>query len=148
VNDNLVTSHSVNLSGLTAGTTYDLYVISADEVGNTSQSAVQQFTTQTAPTPPPPPSNLRVVRVIGQGNKIELGWDAAPTATGYRLYSRDLLAPGGPGPWILLSDQTTTTYIDDRYGPRGVYSYEYCVTAYNAQGESGESNHIIYSEST
>jgi fibronectin type 3 domain-containing protein len=137
----------MNLSGLTAGTTYDFYVISADGVGNTSQSAVQQFTTQTAPTPPPPPSNLRVVKLFG-GNKIELGWDAAPTATGYRLYSRDLLAPGGPGPWILLSDQTATSYTDDRYGPQGAHSFEYYVTAYNAQGESGESNHVIYSEST
>jgi fibronectin type 3 domain-containing protein len=147
VNSSLVTDHSMNLSGLTAGTTYDFYVISADGVGNTSQSAVQQFTTQTAPTPPPPPSNLRVVKVFG-GNKIELGWDAAPTATGYRLYSRDLLAPGGPGPWILLSDQTATSYTDDRYGPQGAHSFEYYVTAYNAQGESGESNHVIYSEST
>jgi len=148
VNSTLVTSHSVNLSGLTAGTIYDFYVISADGVGNTSQSAVQQFTTQTGPTPPPPPANLRVARVTGQGNKVQLAWDAAPTATGYRLYSRDLVAPGGPGPWLLISDQTTTTYIDGRYGPHGVYSYEYYVTAYNALGESGESNHVIYSEST
>jgi endoglucanase len=146
VNSTLVTSHSVNLSGLTAGTTYGFYVISADGVGNTSQSVGQQFTTQTAPTPPPPPANLRVARVTGQGNMVRLAWDATPTATGYRLYSRDLLA--GPGPWILLSDQTTTTYIDGRYGPHGVYSYEYYVTAYNAQGESGESNHVTYSESS
>ncbi len=145
VNDNLVTTHSVNLSGLTPGTTYDFYVISTDQAGNTSQSAVQQFTTQAAPTPPPPPSNLRVVRVIGQGNKIELGWDAAPTAAGYRLYSRDLLAPGAPGPWILLSDQTGTSYVDS-YGQQGAHSFEYYVTAYNSQGESGESNHIIFSE--
>jgi hypothetical protein len=146
VNSALVTGHSVNLSGLAAGTTYDFYVISADGVGNTSQSAVQQFTTQTAPTPPPPPANLRVVRVMGHGNKIELGWDAAPTAAGYRLYSRDLLAPGGPGPWLLLSDQTTTTYTDGRYSQQGAHSFEYYVTAYNSQGESGESNHIIFSE--
>jgi hypothetical protein len=145
VSSNLVTIHSVNLGGLTAGTLYDFYVISTDQSGNTSQSIVQQFTTQTGPTAPPPPANLRLLRVIGQGNKVEIGWDAAPTATGYRVYSRDLLT--GPGPWQLVSDQTTTSYIDGRYGPHGVYSYEYYVVAYNAVGVSGESNHLIYSQS-
>lgn len=141
----LVTNHSVTVTGLQAGTLYYFKVVSVDLTFNRAESPEQQFTTL-PPTVPDPPQNLRVDRVIGQGNKIVLAWDPSPMATGYRLYSRDLLAPGGPGPWVLLTDQPDTSYTDGRYGPRGTYSYEYYVTAYNAQGESAPSATVTYSQ--
>ncbi len=43
----LVTSHSITLTGLTASTTYDFQVQSADSVGNMATSSNKIFTTQT-----------------------------------------------------------------------------------------------------
>ncbi|MCA9324689.1 fibronectin type III domain-containing protein [Candidatus Saccharibacteria bacterium] len=56
LNTTKVTSHSVSVTGLTAGTTYHYQVVSKDAAGNSSSSADQTFTTQapaadtTAPT--------------------------------------------------------------------------------------------------
>jgi hypothetical protein len=138
-----VTSHSVLLTGLNPSTTYYYQVISVDASGRTTYSAEYSFTTL-APTVPDPPANLRVDRVIGQGSKVVLAWDPASMATGYRLYSDDLLVPGVN--FVLLIDTTLTSYTDSRYGPFTNYSYEYYVVAYNAQGVSGESNHVIYTQ--
>lgn len=49
LSSSLVTSHSVVLSGLSAGTTYHYRVISTDGSGVTSTSSDQTFTTSTAP---------------------------------------------------------------------------------------------------
>ncbi len=43
----LVTSHSITLTGLTASTTYDFQIQSADAVGNTATSSNKTLTTQT-----------------------------------------------------------------------------------------------------
>jgi hypothetical protein len=45
LNSSLVTNHSVGLSGLSEGTTYEYHVQSVDAAGNTSTSADQSFTT-------------------------------------------------------------------------------------------------------
>lgn len=56
LNSNMVTSHSVTVSGLTAGTTYHYQVVSKDAASNSNSSADATFTTQavagdtTAPT--------------------------------------------------------------------------------------------------
>lgn len=52
----LTTSHSVALSGLSAGTTYHFAVVSTDTLGNTATSSDQTFVT-TATTPVTPPSS-------------------------------------------------------------------------------------------
>lgn len=49
---NNTTSHSVNIAGLTAGTTYHYRVVSADAANNSAFSANATFMTQAATTPP------------------------------------------------------------------------------------------------
>ena len=51
---NLVTSHSVTLTGLEAGTTYHFRVVSIDGTENMARSGDNTFTTATASTPPAP----------------------------------------------------------------------------------------------
>jgi hypothetical protein len=50
-----ITSHSVTLSGLLAGTLYHYRVESKDAAGNLASSGDLTFTTQTVVPPPPPP---------------------------------------------------------------------------------------------
>lgn len=51
VNGSLVTSHSVTLTGLTAGTTYDYAAVSANSAGTSTTSANFTFSTTAAPAP-------------------------------------------------------------------------------------------------
>ncbi len=56
LNSSLTTSHSVTLTGLTAGTTYDFVVSSTNSGGTSATSANATFGTANTP-PPPPPAN-------------------------------------------------------------------------------------------
>jgi hypothetical protein len=58
VNAALLTTHSVVISGLTAGTAYEFRVKSKDGAGNlATQAAISNFTTLLNPTPSPSPSS-------------------------------------------------------------------------------------------
>lgn len=52
----LVTSHSIDLSGLSASTTYHYRVKSVDAAGNENTSPDNTFTTSSPPPSPPPPA--------------------------------------------------------------------------------------------
>jgi hypothetical protein len=56
LNTSLVTSHSVNVTGLTAGTLYHYQVVSKDSSGNSANSADATFTTQSAGGDTTPPT--------------------------------------------------------------------------------------------
>jgi hypothetical protein len=58
LNGTLTTSHSVALSGLSAGTTYHYQVRSQDSSGNLSVSPDNTFTTQLAPDTTPPTAGI------------------------------------------------------------------------------------------
>ena len=58
LNPSLVTSHSVALSGLSAGTTYHYQVLSRDGSGNLTTSPDNSFTTQLAPDTTPPAASI------------------------------------------------------------------------------------------
>ena len=66
-NSALVTSHSVSLAGLTAGTLYHFRVRSADAAGNTTTSGDMTFTTATAPDTTAPTASLAVSNVTTAG---------------------------------------------------------------------------------
>ncbi len=66
-----VTSHSVTLTGLSAGTTYHFMVESADQAGNVSQSSDYTFTTQEEE---PQPSGVMYVDSIDMSLAIRGRW--------------------------------------------------------------------------
>lgn len=71
VDTSLVTSHSVNLAGLSPTKIYYYFVVSNDAAGNTATSTDQSFTTLTPPPPPPPVSgwsNVQITNFSGNGN--------------------------------------------------------------------------------
>jgi alpha-L-arabinofuranosidase len=80
----LVTAHSMTLTGLYPGTTYDFEVISANSAGTSSQSANYTFITQAASGNAPTVSYLASWGVTGSGITISWSTDlAASTAVGY-----------------------------------------------------------------
>jgi peptidoglycan hydrolase-like protein with peptidoglycan-binding domain len=87
VGSDSITSHSVNLSNLTAPTIYYYVVVSKDVAGNVATSSEQTFTTLT-PSPPPAPisewSNAQITNFIGDGNIYYGEYPAADwNGTGY-----------------------------------------------------------------
>ncbi len=65
-----ITSHSVSISGLTCGTTYNYIVISKDSSNNTSSGTNQTFTTSSCPSNRTSSTSayLRVQNLINMGN--------------------------------------------------------------------------------
>jgi alpha-L-arabinofuranosidase len=77
VNTTLVTTHSVTLTGLTAGTLYNFDVVSANSTGTSATSANSSFTTA---APAPVISNIAVAAISNAGATITWTTDQASTS--------------------------------------------------------------------
>ena len=80
-----VTSHSITLTGLTAGTDYFYQVVSTDEAGNTSVDETYSFTTDS-----PPAANLPAVLITEvfydtPGNESKEEWVEIYNTTGQEI---------------------------------------------------------------
>ncbi len=138
----LATEHAVTVTGLTADTVYDFYVVSTDEAGNTSQSTPQSFTTP-PPSAPYPPAGLSAAR-RGSSKHVDLRWSQSYGATGYHLYWH--AGPSAAGPWgawqvIDIPGGGQTSYTHDQ-ADKTAY-HEYYLAAYNDLGESDPSSSVI-----
>ena len=69
----LVTSHSIALSGLSAGTTYYYRVRSSDAAGNAVTSGEFSFSTDETPPPPPPDTTAPVITSYSVFNITQSG---------------------------------------------------------------------------
>ncbi|MCB0627771.1 MAG: fibronectin type III domain-containing protein, partial [Saprospiraceae bacterium] len=129
----LVTSHSQELTGLAANTTYHYRVLSKDAAGNLALSADQSFTTTALP-PPVAPVELRAT--ASSSSSIELSWrDQTDDALGFVIERAS-------GAGIFTGIDSTTAEVST-YRDNGLSSgtnYRYRVLAYNANGNSGYSN--------
>lgn len=74
--DDLVTSHSIVLTGLTPSTTYHFQVGGSNSVGGNSTSTDQTFTTSDLSTPPDttPPSVPTNFTATSSGSTVHLSW--------------------------------------------------------------------------
>ncbi len=121
----LVTSHTVGLSNLAAGTTYHYRVRSADALGNERLGSDAVFTTPTTvdTAPPSVPSGLAAAPVSSV--HVDLSWNASTDnvgVAGYRIFRN--------GAQVATSG--TTAYQDDGLTP--ATSYTYAVSAFDAAG--------------
>lgn len=126
-NPNLITSHSVSLSGLSASTPYHYRVRSRDAAGNLSVSGDFTFSTSALPdsTPPSVPTNLRAAAV--SSSQINLTWAASTDnvgVVGYKIYRGS----------IQIATATGTSYSDSGLSPST--NYTYAVSAYDAAGNN------------
>jgi hypothetical protein len=133
---NLVTSHSVALSGLQAGKTYHFKVHSKDAAGNAA-GATGSFTTPSGSvSPPAAPSSLTAWPDTALGG-IRLNWtDNSSNEEGFKIERKPY---GGVYAQIATVGANVRAYHDT--AATNMYTvYFYRVRAYNAGGHSAYSN--------
>ena len=104
LDSNLLTSHTLTLSGLTPNTVYYFRVLSSDQAGNQATSAGSNFTTQNVPQPDTPAAidDLTVRTGASSRNSVILDWTATGadgtegTASAYdlRMYAQKIIEDG------------------------------------------------------
>ena len=88
----LLTSHAINLSGLTAQTTYYFRVESADSSGNTATSSEMTFTTK--PVPPPVDTTAPIISgltVTPQATTTVVAWTTNEASTSKATFATQTL---------------------------------------------------------
>ncbi len=133
----IVTSPYI-LSGLAAGSAYDVQVQSANAAGTSAWSATSTLTTASAgPYAPNAPAITSVAPPPdGTNSKLSVTWTAPPTdsthgaATGYNLRS----SPTGAGTWTTVSAVTSPYTLN---GLSGATAIDIQVQATNAAASPG-----------
>jgi len=121
---------SYRVTGLTNGTQY-CFVVRAYNADGESANSNQATATPVAPLPPQAPTNLTTAAGF---SLVTLRWDASSGATGYRIYI------GSPDCSTFISTTTTTGTSVQVTGLTNDIQYCFVVRAYNAAGESSDSN--------
>jgi len=124
------TGTSYEVTGLTNGTQY-CFVVKAYNADGESANSNQATATPVAPVPPQAPTNLTAAAGF---SLVTLRWDASSGATGYKIYI------GSPDCSTFISTTTTTGTSAQVTGLTNGIQYCFVVRAYNAIGESGNSN--------
>jgi glucose/arabinose dehydrogenase/PKD repeat protein len=122
---NLVTSHSVVITGLASQTTYNYRARSKDAAGNEGLGSRLTFTTASGPDLTAPSTPAGLAAIIISPTQINLSWSAATDnvgVTGYFVY-RDTIQVAAPA----------TTSVQDTALTRGT-TYGYSVAARDAAG--------------
>ncbi len=124
---------TTGISGLTAGTTYYVRAFATNTAG-TSYGGQVSFTTV-------PPAPVATAATSVTGSSFQANWNAAATATGYRLdvSTSNTFASFIPGFNNLDVGNVTSQAVS---GLSGGTTYYYRLRAVNASGTSADSNSI------
>ncbi|MBI2120827.1 MAG: fibronectin type III domain-containing protein, partial [Parcubacteria group bacterium] len=142
-----VTSHCVNLTGLSPSTVYYYKVESRDSTGNDNMLGGFKFTSAVSgtadPTLPIAPSSL-AISLDTNGLDATLSWaDNSSDEEVFKIYNR----PQGNTSWVFFTsverDITTVQYIGHPFG-----TYEYYVSSCNIPGCSLPSNIAVLTKSS
>jgi hypothetical protein len=140
LNSTLTTSHSVTLTGLTAGTAYDFDAVSANSVPLTTTSGNSTFTTSAVP---PVISNVVATPVTPTSETITWTTDQASssqvsfgTTTAYGFQS------------ALNSTLTTTHSVTISTNLTAGTTYDFDVASTNAQNATGTSSNSTFTTQT
>jgi hypothetical protein len=107
----LVTSHSVTLSGLTAGTTYDYDVVSANSGGTSATSANFTFATTSG-------GATSSAAYVGSDTTTQGTWTGTYGADGYIIANDVTSAPGYAT--VSLTGQSAWTWAEPTSDPRAL----------------------------
>jgi bacillolysin len=129
-----VTSTSANITGLSAGTTYQFYVTAIDAAGNVSaaSSSIGVTTTAADTEAPTAPTNLAASNIAM--TSLTLSWTASSdnvAVTAYRVYQNSTL--------ITTVASTTASITGLSLGT----TYQYYVTAVDAAGNVSPASNTI-----
>jgi len=123
------TSNSYTDTGLSSNTTYYYRITAYNNNGAGSQSDTVSATTLIAPNVP-----TEVKTSDNSANSITITWNTVSDATGYKIYR----STTGSFPFSEIGSSTSNSYTDTGLLFNKVYYY--CITAYNSNGESSQSN--------
>ncbi|MGX7417841.1 fibronectin type III domain-containing protein [Carnobacterium gallinarum] len=118
------------ITGLTAGTTYEITVQTKNGVSPYSES--EKLTIQTKNGDVPVQSEGLTAKEVG--STIELNWKAVANSTGYNIY-RAKSAYDKEGYQKIAENVTATTFVDSQLN-ESKYNNYYKVTAINENGEA------------
>ena len=133
-----VVSTTINITGLTAGTTYYFLVraVAASTVsGASNETSATPQAPQPPPPPPPPPAPANLTATAGIG-KVSLSWSAVSGAISYNVYQGT--ASGSESATAVQTGIVSTTV--DITGLTGGTTYYFVVKAVAANGVSKASN--------
>jgi PQQ-dependent dehydrogenase (s-GDH family) len=135
LNPSLVTGTNYNVSGLSAGTTYQFFVQARDAAGNSNNSTALQVTTLVPDTDPPtPPSNLAASNI--SQSSLTLNWAASTDnigVAGYDVYQN--------GVKINSALVGTTSYQVN--GLQALTTYDFYVVALDAAGNGSAPSPVL-----
>lgn len=139
LNSSLVTSHSVTLAGLSAGTAYHYRVKSRDAVLNPAQSSDNVLTTQKLPDTTTPSVPGGITAIPTSETQIQLSWTAStdPTGVGQTVsgVANYQIFRGGS----LIGTTASTAYLDTGLTAGAIYNYQVAAvdSASNVSARSG-----------
>jgi len=147
LDENLATSHSVSLSGLTAGTTYHYRVKSEDASGNEAVSGDRVFTTLVSPDTTPPTISQVTVSSVSD-TAVTITWTTDEGATSQVVYSTVPLHSSVVQPsWTPLDENLVTSHSVAISGLTAGTVYYYWVTSKDDSGNEAVSGDDTFSTS-
>jgi len=152
----MVTSHSVSLTGLTAGTTYHFRVKSADAANNEAVSADYTFDTSAPSVPDTTPPTTPVVTDDGDSTtnltQLHATWTSSDPESGIAEYQYAIGTSAGGTDVVDWTSAGTATSVTRTGLTLDVgTTYYFSVKAKNGEGlwsEAGTSNGILAEEET
>jgi len=132
---NLVTAHSIGLTGLMEATLYHYRVHSRDASWNLTTSGDHTFSTGAGDTTPPTAPATLTATPHGTDATIDLSWAAATDNVGVTGYEIERCQGSGCSSFAPLTTVGGLAYSDT--GLNGTTSYSYRVRAIDAAGNQG-----------
>ncbi|MGD0797102.1 MAG: fibronectin type III domain-containing protein [Acidobacteriaceae bacterium] len=133
LNPTLVTSHSVTLTGLTLGTTYDFDVVSANLGAMSSTSANATFTTTSVVSTPPVITNVATTNLTS--TSVTVTWTTDQASSSQINYGTTT----GYGTSTTLDPTLVTAHSETITGLTAGTAYDFDVTSANAASQSSTS---------
>ncbi len=120
-----VAGATIDVSGLTASTSYDFFVIAKDAAGNESVASATLAVTTLAPDTQAPSVPANLVELNVASNQVTIGWDASTDNVGVTEY--DVLQDG-----VVVATVAETTAVITGLTAQTIY--EFTVVAKDAAG--------------
>ena len=139
-----VSSHTVNISGLSPSTTYHFKVSSKDAANNTGESTDQTFTTSAAPDVTPP--TISNINVTPTHNSVQITWDTNENASSFVNYGTTI-SYGTTTPEIDTSPRVTSHTVDIS-GLSPSTTYHFRLNSNDASSNLGQSGDQTFTTSS
>lgn len=130
-----VTSHSINLSSLTASTTYYFRVTSVDPSGNTATSTEQTFTTASLPAPDTAAPIISGITKTIRATSTTINWTTDEPSTSEITFAKESLSTA-TSTSLVSSATLVTSHSLDATGLTASTTYYFIIKSVDASSNS------------